>query len=347
MTYLLSKVYGLIVSLRVFLYQRGILQSHRLKHPVISVGNLTVGGTGKTPLVGFLAQILLKAGYQPVILSRGYKRSNNSPVLLVSDLQKVLCGPEECGDEPYLLARKLEGVPVVVGKSRYQAGKLLEDRYPNLIYILDDGYQHLQLKRNLNILILDATDPFGGHHLLPAGRLREHTKAVARADTIVITRSHISSESEGIEEHIHRWNKRVPISYFHHDVTALYDAKTGSRFQARYFLGSSIIALAAIGNPQVFLYDLEHYQMKISDRFIFRDHHPFRQSELDRVLERLKEGQARGIVTTEKDAVRLKELDFQEGQIFVLQIEPQPEDLPEYKKEFLNEVEFLFSRDDA
>ena len=341
MKFLLSKIYGLIASLRVFLYQKGILQSHRLKHPVISVGNLTVGGTGKTPLVGFLAQILQKAGYQPVILSRGYKRNNKSPVLLVSDIREVFCDPKECGDEPYLLARKLEGVPVVVGKSRYQAGRLLEDRYPNLIYILDDGYQHLQLKRNLNILILDATDPFGDHHLLPAGRLREPTRALARADTIVITRSHIPSATENLEEHIRRWNKQVPISYFHHDVTGLYDARTGSRFQARDFLGSSVIALAAIGSPHVFLYDLEHYQMKISDRFLFRDHHPFSQSELNRVLKRLEEVQARAIVTTEKDAVRMKELDFQEGQIFVLQIEPQPEDLPEFKKEFLNEVKFL------
>ncbi len=341
MKYLLSKIYGLIVSLRVFLYQKGILQKHRLKHPVISVGNLTVGGTGKTPLVGFLAQILKKAGYQPVILSRGYKRSYKSAVLLVSDDREVLCGPEECGDEPYLLARKLEGVPVVVGNSRYQAGRLLEDRYPNLIYVLDDGYQHIQLKRNLNILILDATDPFGGHHLLPAGRLRESTQALARADAIVITRSHIPSETEDLEEHIRRWSPRVPISYFHHDVTALYDARTGTRFQARDFLGSSVIALAAIGSPHVFLHDLEHYQMKISDQFMFRDHHPFSQPELDRVLKRLEEVQARAVVTTEKDAVRLQELDFQEGQIFVLQIEPQPEDLPEYKKEFLNEVKYL------
>ena len=345
MKYLLSQIYGLIVSLRVFLYQKGILKSHRLKHPVISVGNLTVGGTGKTPLVGFLAQILKKAGYQPVILSRGYKRNNTSSVLLVSDGRKIFCGPEDCGDEPYLLARKLEGVPVVVGKSRYQAGRLLEERYPNLIYVLDDGYQHIQLKRNLNILILDATDPFGGHHLLPAGRLREPTQSLARADAIVITRSHIPSETEDLEEHIRRWNKRAPISYFHHDVTALYDVKTGSRFQTRDFLGSSVIALAAIGSPHVFLHDLEHYQMKISDRFIFRDHHPFSQSELDRALKRLEEVQARAIVTTEKDAVRLTKLDFQEGQIFVLQIEPQPEDLPEYKKEFLNEVKFLLGRD--
>ena len=341
MKVLLSKISGLIVSLRVFLYQKGILRKHRLKHPVISVGNLTVGGTGKTPLVGFLAQILKKAGYQPVILSRGYKRSNKNAVLLVSDVREVFCGPEECGDEPYLLARKLEGVPVVVGNSRYQAGRLLEDRYSNLIYLLDDGYQHIQLKRNLNILILDATDPFGGHHLLPAGRLREPTKALARADAIVITRSHMFSETENLEEQIRRWNQRVPISYFHHDVTALYDARTGTRFQPRDFLGSSVIALAAIGSPHVFLYDLEHYQMKISDRFIFRDHHPFSQSELDGVLKRLEEVQARAIVTTEKDAVRLKELDFQEGQIFVLQIEPQPEDLPKYKTEFLNEVKFL------
>ena len=347
MKYLLSKIYGLIVALRVFLYQKRILRSHRLKHPVISVGNLTVGGTGKTPLVGFLAQILKKAGYQPVVLSRGYRRNDKSPVLLVSDVREVFCGPEECGDEPYLLARTLEGVPVVVGNSRYQAGKHLEDRYLNLIYLLDDGYQHLQLKRNLNILILDATDPFGGNLLLPAGRLREPIKALARADAIVITRSHIASETENLEDHIRRWNKRVSISYFHHDVTALYDIRTGSRFQARHFLGSPVIALAAIGSPHVFLHDLEHYQMKISDRFIFRDHHPFSQSELDGVLKRFEEVQARAIVTTEKDAVRLEKLDFQKNQIFALQIEPRPEDLPEYKKEFLNEVEFLFSRDYA
>ena len=341
MKYLLSKIYGLIVSLRVFLYHRGVLESHSLKHPVISVGNLTVGGTGKTPLVAFLAQVLKKAGYQPVILSRGYKGKNKSPVLPVSDGQEVLCGPGECGDEPYLLARMLEGVPVVVGKSRYQAGRWMEDRHPNLIYLLDDGYQHLQLKRNLNILVLDATDPFGGHRLLPAGRLREPVKGVARADAVVITRSHIAFETGKLEEQIRRWNRMVPISYFHHDVSALYDVRTESRLRPRDFLGAHVIALAAIGSPQVFLHDLEHYQMKISDRFIFRDHHQFSQSELDRVLRRLKEGQARAIVTTEKDAVRLEKLDFKEGQIFVLQIEIRPEDPQEYKKEFLKEVEFL------
>lgn len=341
MKFVLSKLYGLIVSLRVFLYQRGVLGSHQLKNPVISVGNLTVGGTGKTPLVGFLAQILKKAGYQPVILSRGYKGRSKSPTLLVSDGQKLFCGPEECGDEPYLLARKLEGVPVVVGKSRYQAGRSMEDRYPKLIYLLDDGFQHLQLKRNLNILVLDATDPFGGHQLLPAGRLRESIKGLSRADTIVITRSHIASEIENLEEQIRKWNRAVPISYFHHDVTALSDLKTGSRLQARDFLGAPVIALAAIGNPQVFLHDLEHYQMKISDRFIFRDHHQFSQSQLDRVLKRCQEVQAQAVVTTEKDAVRLEKLDFKEGQIFVLHIEPQPENPQEYKKEFLNEVEFL------
>ncbi|MFQ5928339.1 MAG: tetraacyldisaccharide 4'-kinase [Acidobacteriota bacterium] len=341
MRYLLSKVFELVVRLRVFLYQKGFLKSHMLNNPVISVGNLTVGGTGKTPLVSFLAQTLHKAGYRPIILSRGYKRKNENSVFLVSDGQKIFCDPEACGDEPYLLARKLDGVPVVVGKDRYQAGCLVEQQYQKAIYLLDDGYQHIQLKRNLNILVLDATDPFGGHQLLPAGRLREPVKALERADSIVITRSHIASDTEKLEVQIRKWNKVVPISYFYHDVTLFYDARSGARFLPRNFLGKCVIALAAIGNPQVFLHDLSHYQMKVIEQFIFRDHHRYTQPELNRILERMAEVQAEAIVSTEKDAVRLEKLDFKEGQIFIVQIEMKPEDPQEYKKELLDQLEFL------
>ena len=342
MKYLLSKLYSLVVSLRVLLYQKGILASQQLPHPVISVGNLTVGGTGKTPLVGFLAKILRKAGYQPIILSRGYKRKDKTPVLKVSDGKKVLCGWEDCGDEPYLLARNLEGVPVVVSKNRYQAGQSVTTDYPDpIIYLLDDGYQHLQLKRNLNILLLDATDPFGGEQLLPAGRLRESTRGLKRADAIIITRSHIPFEMEAVNRQIRRWNPWAPIAYFHHDVTSMYDLKTGEHRPIRDFLGKKVIALAAIGNPQVFVRDLEHHQMRIQDRFIFRDHHDYDQSDLDRVLDRLDQLQADAVVTTQKDSIRLEHLKFEESQILVLGIEAVPENLSAYKKEFLNEVNGL------
>ena len=342
MKYLLSKLYSLVVSLRVYLYQKGILSSQQLPHPVISVGNLTVGGTGKTPLVGFLAQILKKSGYQPVILTRGYKRKNKTPVLQVSDGKNILCRWEDCGDEPYLLARNLDGVPVVVSKNRYQAGQSVQNNYSDpIIYLLDDGYQHLQLQRNLNILLLDATDPFGGEQLLPLGRLRESTRGLKRADSIIITRSHIPFEIEAVNRHIRKWNPWAPIAYFHHDVTAIYDLKTGEPRPIRAFLGKAVVALVAIGNPQVFLRDLEHYQMKVRDRFIFRDHHHYTQTDLDHVLDRLTELQAEVVVTTQKDSVRLENLRFKESQIFVLKIEAVPENLTEYRKEFLNEVKLL------
>ena len=337
MKYLLSKLYSLVVSLRVWLYQRGILASRQLPYPVISVGNLTVGGTGKTPLVGFLAKILRKAGYQPIILSRGYKRKDKTPVLKVSDGKEVLCGWEDCGDEPYLLAQNLDGVPVVVSKNRYQAGQSVTDYPDPIIYLLDDGYQHLQLKRNLNILLLDATDPFGGGRVLPLGRLRESTRGLKRADAIIITRSHIPFEMEAVNRHIRRWNPWAPIAYFHHDVTSMCDLKTGEHRPIRDFFGKRVIALAAIGNPQVFVRDLEHYQMRIDDRFIFRDHHDYSQSDLDRVLDRLDQLQADAVVTTQKDSIRLEHLKFEEDQILVLGIEAVPENLSEYRKEFLNE----------
>ena len=347
MIYLLTKLYALITIFRVFLYQKGIFRCHHLKNPVVSIGNLTVGGTGKTPLVIFLAQTLKKAGYQPIILTRGYKRKNKSPVLLVSEGGKILCTPEECGDEAYLLGQTLEEIPIVVSKNRYIGGRSIEDRYQNVVHLLDDGYQHLRLHRDLNILVLDATDPLNKTHLLPFGRLREPLQALQRADTIVISRSHISSDIDLIETQIRRWNQSVPISYFHHDVIGLFDARNSQRqLNPRDFLGKKIAALAAIGNPNVFLHDLAHYQMKVVERFLFRDHHSLTQVELDRVLEPVKQKKVHAVITTEKDAVRLKNLHFEEKQIYVLQIEFQPQDLETYKKNFLEEIKFLCEKND-
>ena len=344
MTYLLSKLYEWVVRSRLSLYRRGVLASQGLNNPVISIGNLTVGGTGKTPLVCFLAQTLKKAGYQPIILSRGYKRKDNSPVLLVSDGKKILCNAQACGDEPFLMAEKLEGVPVVVGKSRYQAGRLIENDYERVVHLLDDGYQHVQLKRDWNILVLDATDPFGGNRLLPSGRLREPLRELRRADSVLITRSHVADDPDELELQIRRWNKIVPISHFHHDITGLLDLNTRKQSSVRSFFGKRVIAMAGIGNPKLFLRDLEHYQMTVLSEFIFRDHHQYTQPQLDRVMADLDESGAHCIVTTEKDAVRLRDLTFGESRIFAAQIEMQPEEPVEYKKSFLDEVAFSWKQ---
>ena len=336
---LLSRIYSLTMRIRALLYRRGVLSRRRLRNPVISVGNLTVGGTGKTPFVAYLAGVLKKAGYQPVILSRGYRGKAEHSALVVSDGRNVLCGPASSGDEPFLLAGQLPGVRVAVGKDRHRSGTLVEqDAGGKVIHILDDGYQHLRLKRNLDILLVDATDPFGGGKLLPAGRLREPLSAMGRADLVVITRSHLLGEIDDLESVIRRHNKLTPISYFYHDAVAVFDLKNRRQFRTRDFVGRRVVALAAIGNPGIFVQDLEHYQMDVRHQHLFPDHHPYSQSNLDWALDSLDEHGGEALMTTEKDAVRLQDLEFGEGQIFVLKIEALPEDPVEYRRFLLDEV---------
>lgn len=343
MEYLLAQLYGLVVKLRLWLYRSGFLSTQTLEHPVISVGNLTVGGTGKTPFVMYLAQLLLRRGFQPVVLSRGYGGKAGRSHRVVSDGRRILCGPNESGDEPFLMARRLEGVPVLVGRNRYRSAQapLLQKSSRQLVFLLDDGYQHLALQRDLNILLLDATDPFGGNHLLPRGRLREPLNGMRRADLVVITRAHRPLESETIQLTIRRLNPLVPISFFYHDGVAIYDLKNGRRFELRQFLNERVVVLAAIGNPAVFVDDLEHYQMRVVDQFLYRDHHRFSQSELDQALSRVDRLSARAVITTEKDAVRLEGLSFEKDQVLVFQIECRPENEKAYEEFLLSELKSL------
>ena len=341
MTYLLSLLYGTGVEIRRRLFEWGILKAKTLRSPVISVGNLTVGGTGKTPFVAYLARVLQKLGYQPIILSRGYRGSREKTGGIVSEGSQPLLGPDECGDEPYMLARALPGVPVVVGKDRYQAGRSIEDRHQRAIHLLDDGFQHLALKRNLNLLLIDGTDPFGGGHLLPRGLLREPLQAISRADMIVVTRSHLATDTEGIELAIRRRHPTVPIAYFYHDAVGLKDLRTGTPFLLRDLMNQPVIVVTAIGNPVVFLRDLAHYQIRVVEQILFRDHHIFRQSELDRALDRSAQLGARCVITTEKDAVRLNHLQFEEGELMVFQIEARPEDPDEFLRIWREELENL------
>lgn len=336
---LLSQLYSLAVRTRALLYRRGVMPRRSLRNPVISVGNLTVGGTGKTPFVAYLANVLKNAGYQPVVLSRGYRGTAENSTLVVSNGREVLCDPASSGDEPFLLAGQLPGVCVAVGKDRHRSGTVVEqDAGGRIIHILDDGYQHLRLKRNLDILLVDATDPFGGGRLLPAGRLREPLGALGRADLVVITRSHLMGEIEDLEAVIRRHNKLTPISYFYHDAVGIFDLKSRSQFRTRDFTGRRVNALAAIGNPEIFIRDLEHYQMKVRNQLLFPDHHPYTQNDLEQALDSLKEHGAEALMTTEKDAVRLQGLEFEDGQIFVLKIEALPEDPVEYRRFLLDEV---------
>jgi tetraacyldisaccharide 4'-kinase len=338
---LLSKAFELGAKARAGLYRKGWIQAAQLRCPVISVGNLTVGGTGKTPFVAFLAGLLKEAGHHPAIVSRGYRGKAENSTLLVTDGQRCLCQPADCGDEPYWYALKLQNVPVVVGKDRSRGGELIEQRYGDVIHILDDGFQHLRLRRDLDILLIDATNPFGNGRLLPGGTLREPLDAMRRAGQIIVTRSHYGLDQEELELEIRKRNALVPVFYFHHDAVGLWDLKTRQHRPVRDFLGKPVVALAAIGNPDVFLRDLGHYQMRVVDRVIYRDHHRFSQMELDKALERAKDRGAEALVTTEKDAVRLQQLGFEEETIFAMEIEVRAEDLDAYREALLEEVTHL------
>ena len=341
MKYILSRIYAAVLFLRRRLYRSGILKRRTLPHPVISVGNLTVGGTGKTPFVVYLARLLQEANYKTAVLSRGYRGRAENSSLLVSDGSSILCEPTDSGDEPYLLASKLPGVAVAVGKNRYRVALDKPETREADVYLLDDGFQHIKLKRNLDILLWDAAEPLSRLELLPAGRLREPFSAIERADLVVVTHAHLTFDYEALERQIRRHNKIASISYFHHDAVGIYDLKNEETYRVRDFFGKRVIALAAIGNPEIFVEDLAHYQIEVVDQALFRDHHNFRQGELDDLLKRLDQGNAEGLMTTEKDAVRLRALDFPQEQIFVFQIEFRPEDAADYQKSFLSEMENL------
>ncbi|RPI29438.1 MAG: tetraacyldisaccharide 4'-kinase [Acidobacteria bacterium] len=343
---LLSPLYRLVVQTRLKLYETGVLRSETLPHPVISVGNLTTGGTGKTPLVMYLAQILKQAGLQPAILTRGYKGRAEQTAALASDGSRNLASAEESGDEACLMATRLEGVPIAVGKARDQSARLIPGFGANrkLVFILDDAYQHLQIVRNLNILVLDATDPFGGGRLLPAGRLREPLSAIKRADLVIVTRAHLPFDQELLETEIRRRNRLAKISYFYHDAVGLVELGTGASYPVRHLLHARVVAVSAIGNPAVFLQDLAHYQIDVAESITFRDHHVFSSEDLKKIYSRARSLDVRAVVTTEKDTVRLHGSTGHDTPVYALRIEAKPEDPEKFERDLIEEVRGWLSK---
>jgi tetraacyldisaccharide 4'-kinase len=169
---ILALLYGWVGLARVFFYRKGIYRTHSLPCKVVSVGNITLGGTGKTPFVCLVAEMIHKRGYRTAVLSRGYRGSYEGTYALVSDEERVLLDPRQAGDEPCLLARKLKGIPVIVGRERWIAGRYAIDRFHTQVLILDDGFQHLALGRDINLLLLDSSSPFGNGWVFPRGELR-------------------------------------------------------------------------------------------------------------------------------------------------------------------------------
>jgi tetraacyldisaccharide 4'-kinase len=302
--YLPAKLYELVVRARIALYENGLFKTYKLESPVISVGNLTVGGTGKTPCVAFLANFLRDEGHHVAILSRGYKRRSSGRVE-VSNGEDILCGPIEAGDEPYLLANSCPGVRVVVDADRYSAGKWLAERKPVTVFILDDAFQHLRLARELNLALIDATEPLTG--LLPAGRLREPLSGLRRADAVIVTRSDRIFDRRALERTILK-HAHIPIFYAHHEMTGMRRIDDRKTIKASDLAGKRVAAFSGIARPERFITDLSNLGIQIARRFDFPDHHRYQREEFINILKRAREAEVEAIVTTEKDAANLTRL---------------------------------------
>jgi tetraacyldisaccharide 4'-kinase len=300
-----AKLYELGVRTRIVLYENNIFKIDRLQTPVISVGNLTVGGTGKTPCVAFLANFLHGEGYSVAILSRGYRRQSRGRVE-VSNGREILCGPLDAGDEPYLLANSCPGVRVVVDADRYAAGQWIEGREPVSVFILDDAFQHLRLARNLNLLLIDAHEKLDQAEMVPFGRLREPLSALQRADAIILTRSGNPFDRAAFEETISKYSiKKLPIFDADYEITGLRWLNQEEIVDIVTLAQKQVVAVSGIARPERFIADLSRLGMQVVLRRDFPDHHRYRREELLEIANLARKAGADAIVTTEKDAANL------------------------------------------
>ncbi len=275
---------------------------------MVSIGNLTVGGPGKTPLVEYVAGLPPKHGWKPGILTRGYRRRNKSELIPVGPAANRRPDPRDIGDEPALLARKLPQVPIVVGANRYRAGRLAEDRFAVDIHILDDGFQHRALARDLDIVVLDATRNLEKESLLPAGRLREPVTALARAEIIVLTRVELA-DPKPMEEFVRRINPQAGIFHARTRLCELVDVAKGRVYPSNAFQDEPVYAFCGLGNPGAFFADLSQWGFKVAGTASFPDHHVYSDRELALMLLELRHRKDKPgvnvILTTEKDGVNL------------------------------------------
>ncbi len=301
--YLLSILYGAAVRIRLALYSSGLFKVREIGCKVISVGNITVGGTGKTPTVEFIARNLKEKGFKVAILSRGYGRTGKG-IGLVSDGHRLLLGPGEAGDEPYMLAKRLRNVPVFVGADRYELGRYALQRSPLDVIILDDGFQHIRLKRDLNILLVDGEKGFGNGHLLPRGPLREPLSAMKRADIFLITKA--SSDTGRTADSIMDKQPEAAVFKSSYRPERLVSLRDGAKTGLDAISGRKVMALSAIANPSSFITLLSSLDCTLVSEISFPDHHSYAAKEMEGVEEKARAAGTEFIVTTEKDAVKIE-----------------------------------------
>jgi len=318
----LSWLYGAITNGRNSLYKKSVFKSYSLGVLTVSVGNITVGGTGKTPLVALIAEVLAGNGEKVCILTRGYGRENPKKRVLVSDGEKILTGAGQAGDEPFELAQKLTGKAIVIADAnRVSAGNWAREKFGITRFVLDDAFQHRKVRRDLDIVCIDATNPFGNGKTLPAGILREPLENLIRADAIVITRANLTKDVSSLKSQISKYNRDCPIFVAGNKISALvkledFPAKTqkspnptdyGQTLRA----ADNFLAFCALGNPNNFFEQLRQEKFELVSTQKFPDHHFYAQKDIEKLVAQADQTGAKALLTTAKDAVKLKDLKFE------------------------------------
>ena len=286
-------------------YAAGICSTRRLPVPVISIGNLTLGGSGKTPLTALVAVALGELGTRPAILSRGYGRRTRG-VRVVADREGVRLSASEAGDEPRLLAEQLPGIPVVVGESRYEAGRVAVERCGAHALVLDDGFQHRTLAKDLEVLAVQGTAPWGNGRLFPRGVLREPMSALRRVNVAVVTNPAHGTATEHIAARLREHGATAIVLTGTYQPHALRSAD-GAAHSPKALSGRRVVAFAGLASPEGFVATLSSLGATVAELVEFPDHHPYAETDLDRIRASARRAGADWIVTTEKDWMRLRD----------------------------------------
>ena len=300
-----SFLYGVGVRFRLAAYNRRLFKRRSLPGFVVSIGNLTTGGTGKTPAVVMLAKWAQGEGYRVAVLSRGYGGQYKGGILEVSDGNRIKADPQQTGDEPYLLARKLSGIPVIISRRRFLGGLFAHGKFGTDFFILDDGFQHLELKRDLNLALIDATDPFGNGHLLPWGPLRESVGQLARADALILTRFNRNGSGDSPPGFLKGKFPGAPIFCADHLPSSIVFPYLDKVHEPGLLRGKRVLAFAGIARPEVFKDTLMRLGADLVYFRGFRDHYQFKQDEIRALIQMKERFGAQYLLTTEKDWVRM------------------------------------------
>ena len=326
--YIFSILYGIGVKLRLFFYRIGAFKIRRLNCKVISIGNITVGGSGKTPMTIHLAEWLRDRDKKVAILSRGYK-GRIKGIGVVSDGEKIVLGPEDAGDEPYLMAARLKNIPVIVGRDRHRAGMYAIEKFRPDVIILDDGFQHIGLVRDLDIVLIDGKRGFGSGYLFPMGILREPISSLKRASVFMVKGSELGIRNYELRI-MNLKEQNRPLVFLEYKPKAVISLADNSRLNVDILKGKKVAALSGIADPKSFRDTIEGLGAYVIKEIIYPDHHSYAADDLNDIIAET-EG-ADMVVVTEKDWVKLKGCSIKGLPVYVLAIDVEIKDAEAFER---------------